>query len=66
LQVFGFPMPSDMETEVQIEKVLYIPSQQAKLLAKLESECPRNYEQQEVFEEIMNKVIINTFQIIIN
>jgi hypothetical protein len=64
LQVFGFPMPSDMETEVQIEKVLYEPTQQAKLLARLESECPRNYEQQEVFEEIMNKVII--FQSIIN
>jgi hypothetical protein len=58
LQVFGFPMPSDMETEVQIEKVLYEPTQQAKLLARLESECPRNYEQQEVFEEIMNKVML--------
>jgi len=58
LQVFGFPMPSDMETEVQIEKVLYEPTQQAKLLARLESECPRNYEQHEVFDEIMNKVML--------
>jgi hypothetical protein len=66
LQVFGFPMPTDMETEVQIEKVLYLPTQQAKLLSQLEAECPRNYEQQEVFEEIMNKVIINVSLTIIN
>ena len=61
LKVFGFPMPSDMETELEIAKVLYQPTKQAELLARLESECPRNYEQQEVFEEIMNKVIIYIF-----
>ena len=56
LKVFGFPMPSDMETELEIAKVLYQPTQQAALLSRLESEFPRNNEQQEVFQEIMNKV----------
>jgi hypothetical protein len=50
-----------METELEIAKCLYQPTKQAELLARLESECPRNYEQQEVFEEIMNKIIIYKF-----
>ena len=56
LEVFGFPTPSGMETELEIAKVQYEPSQQAELLNRLETECPRNIEQHEAFNEVMNKV----------
>jgi hypothetical protein len=57
LEKFGFPMPKDMESELEIAKVLYHPAKQHVLLKQLESDCPRNAEQQLVFDEIMNKVI---------
>lgn len=56
LKKFGFPMPTDMETELEIAKVLYHPAQQAKVLNQLETQWPRNAEQNEVFDEIMAKV----------
>jgi hypothetical protein len=57
LEKFGLPMPKDMESELEIAKVLYHPAKQHVLLKQLESDCPRNAEQQLVFDEIMNKVI---------
>jgi hypothetical protein len=56
LKKFGFPMPTDMETELEIAKVLYHPVQQAKVLNQLETQWPRNAEQNDVFDEIMAKV----------
>jgi hypothetical protein len=49
-------MPTDMETELEIAKVLYHPAQQVKVLNQLETQWPRNAEQNEVFDEIMAKV----------
>jgi hypothetical protein len=45
-----------LETELEIAKVLYHPAQQAKVLNQLETQWPRNAEQNEVFHEIMAKV----------
>jgi hypothetical protein len=56
LERFGFPMPTDMDTELDIEKMKYNPEKQAELLARLELAYPRNDEQEVAFNEIMNTV----------
>jgi hypothetical protein len=52
LETFGFPLPTDMNTELQIERLRYVAAEQAQLLRELHFAEPNNVGQQQAFDMI--------------
>ena len=52
LDVFGFPMPEGMETELEIARLMYSEIEQANILQEMEVSQPNNIEQQEIFDTL--------------
>ena len=52
MQDYGLPLPKDMKTELEVEKLKYDPDMQRKLYLSLCNQTPNTHEQQQIFDEI--------------
>jgi hypothetical protein len=56
LETFGFPLPSDMNTELELERLRYAVAEQAELLQSLHDREPNNAGQQLAYDAIVGTI----------